>query len=71
MMRKKLDLPPDLYTRHGAQVLADIVRDFWLAKGFRGIVTQTFVVDGTRATYGVTSNIGPTGYPPRSVVLGV
>lgn len=57
----------------GAKRLAARIKDYWIARGFRGITTSTVAMkvspqklrDGGNVVYGVVSNIGPNGYPPR------
>jgi hypothetical protein len=55
-------------TREEAQRDADRLRQFWCERGYLGIVAEPinrgFARDG-RPCWGVASNIGPNGFPPR------
>lgn len=57
----------------GAERLAKTIRDYWRGQGFNGIRTSLVEirVDAGASSYlfgyGVRSNIGPTGYPPREI----
>lgn len=63
----------DYSTFIGARMLAHQIEDYWRCRGFVGIKTQ--VIDegarqnthtcGGHIVWGVRSNIGPDGYPPR------
>lgn len=57
----------------GARRLAARIKDFWIARGYRGITTgirqmavpkQKRRADNT-VIFGVVSNIGGDGYPPK------
>lgn len=69
---KKKPLPvADLLTSSGAGVLAKAIETHWRERGFAGIVAERYLIDGSRENYGVRSNIGPDGYPPRVEVVGL
>lgn len=63
----------ELCSETGARRLAARIRDYWIARGYRGITTG--IVEhktpkqkrrGLDAPiFGVISNIGQSGYPPR------
>lgn len=61
------DLPrgTDYFTKYGAGVLAEAIERYWRDRGYFGIVAKRHLIDGMAATYGVRSNIGPSGFPPR------
>lgn len=74
-MRHSFDDVPeaaDPCTEQGAKRLAARLRDYWLARGYRGITTGVVRMEIPRQKrrgddidiYGIVSNIGPTGYPP-------
>jgi hypothetical protein len=53
---------------HLAQRDADQIRQYWYAQGYLGIKTEVIYTPGGRRfapLWGVRSNIGPNGYPPR------
>ncbi len=65
----------DPTSRAGASIIADRIRNYWIAKGFDKIETHTEqsrvrdnwgrdLVDRTDF-WVVRSNIGPLGYPPQ------
>lgn len=54
----------DYLTEYGAGVLAMMIETHWRERGFAGIRVARYQIPGTEA-FGVRSNIGPTGYPPR------
>lgn len=61
----------DVSTVDGAHELADKIRQFWIDRGYPAIKTQVFYVRGGNKDgrggapiWGITSNIGPRGYPP-------
>lgn len=56
----------DYFTSYGAGVLASQIEAYWRGLGFAGIHVERYVLPGTEDTYGLRSNIGPDGYPPRS-----
>jgi hypothetical protein len=55
----------------GAEELASRIREYWIGRGYLGILAEPVVlVDrfGSRNrhwVWGVRTNIGPDGYPPR------
>lgn len=53
----------DCYTEFGAGLLASQIESYWRSCGFRGIRAERFEV--MPGFFGVRSNIGPDGYPPR------
>lgn len=60
--------PPkvDLYTKHGAGLLAEHIMKFWRTRGFHGVKAERYLISGTSDTYGVRSNIRGDGYPPAT-----
>jgi hypothetical protein len=49
----------------GARILMARILDYWRARGYYGIAVERYhISDGT---YGIRSNIGPKGYPPRLI----
>jgi hypothetical protein len=53
----------DLYTKRGAEALAERIERFWRSRGYRGVTVQPFQIPGF-AMWGIRSNlIG--GCPPR------
>lgn len=63
--------PNDLYSPAGAARLAKRIVRYWRDRGFHGITAEpyklgsNFTSIATGDWYGVRSNIGPFGYPPR------
>lgn len=62
----------DLSSKSGAERIAKRIENYWAMRGYSLIKTSIYPVKtlfqtrGTRSPiYGVVSNIGPTGYPPR------
>jgi hypothetical protein len=55
----------DFYTYHGARVLAGVIERYWRMRGYAGIKVERFEIPGTSMRFGLTSNIGPDGFPPR------
>lgn len=53
----------DFLTSFGAGVLAGYIDSYWRARGYAGIVTERYEI--TTGVFGIRSNIGPTGFPPR------
>jgi hypothetical protein len=55
----------------GAELLASRIREYWISSGYLGIVAEPVVlVDRFRSRnrhwiWGVRTNIGPDGFPPR------
>lgn len=62
--------PPrhDYYTRYGAGILVSTIEAYWKARGFAGIRAERFAIPGTVELFGVKSNIGLMGLPPRAPV---
>jgi hypothetical protein len=60
-----------MINERGAEVLASRIRQYWIGRGYLGIVAEPVVlVDrfGSRNRHwiwGVRTNIGPDGFPPR------
>lgn len=54
----------DLFSSYGAGRLAKHIEDYWRARGYAGIVAERYEI-GVGEAWGVRSNIGPNGYPPR------
>jgi len=59
----------DLLTQSGAGILAKAIETYWRGRGFNGIVAERYRLDGFFSAYGVRSNIGPDGFPPRTAVV--
>jgi hypothetical protein len=53
----------DYFTKYGAGLLAARIREYWRARGFYGILCERYEI--MPGTWGVHSNIGPKGFPPR------
>lgn len=60
----------DLFSSFGAGVLARFIEAHWKARGFAGIKAKRYELHGMSQVFGVSSNIGPNGYPPRSAREG-
>jgi len=62
-------MPPvkqnDYMTSRGARVLAAQIADYWRGRGYMGIKVETFSIERVEAAFGVKSNIGPLGWPPK------
>lgn len=58
----------DYFSKHGAAVLASRIESYWRARGFAGIVAERYRLDFP-GFWGVRSNIGHDGFPPRQVEL--
>jgi hypothetical protein len=60
-----------MISERGAELLASRIRQYWIGRGYLGIVAEPVVlVDrfGSRNRHwiwGVRTNIGPDGFPPR------
>jgi hypothetical protein len=60
-----------MISERGAELLASRIREYWIGRGYLGIVAEPVVlVDrfGSRNRHwiwGVRTNIGPDGFPPR------
>jgi hypothetical protein len=60
-----------MVNERGAEQLASRIREYWLGRGYLGIVAEpVVVVDRFRSRnrhwiWGVRTNIGPEGFPPR------
>lgn len=53
----------DLYTKRGAEALAERIERFWQARGYRSVTARAFQIPGFNTHWGVRSNlIG--GCPP-------
>lgn len=62
------DIPISQADRSRAYREADVIEMYWIAHGYYGIKTEViYTPHGSKhaPTWGVRSNIGPTGYPPR------
>jgi hypothetical protein len=55
----------DYYSQYGAGVLAATIDAYWRERGYLGIRVSRFEVWPGAGVFGIRSNIGPTGYPPR------
>ena len=62
----------DSWDRHLAERAADRIREFWYEQGYLGIETEVIYSPGGfkngkwfQPAWGIRSNIGPNGYPPR------
>lgn len=75
-MRHSFDDVPeaaDPCSEQGARRLAARLRDYWLGRGYRGVSTGIVRMEIPKqkrrgddiAIFGIVSNIGPNGYPPR------
>jgi len=60
----------DYYSQYGAGVLAATIERYWQRRGFHGIRVERFEVFPGSGVFGIRSNIGPAGYPPRSLRKG-
>src|ERR1700742_4763102 len=80
-MRHNYDDAPDvadLCSEPGARRLAARLRDYWIARGYRGISTGIVRREIPKqkrrgddvAIYGIVSNIGFNGFPPRYLFRG-
>jgi hypothetical protein len=47
-----------------ANKLSRAIEAYWRKSGFNGIATQVVMAPGN--IFNIQSNIGPTGYPPRT-----
>jgi hypothetical protein len=64
-MSKRSDIfPPhtDLYSKHGAGLLAEHLKRFWQKRGFLAVRVERFQI--SPGTWGVRSNL-VGGFPPR------
>lgn len=66
-------LDPD---KAAAEQLARRIREYWYEQGYYGIQTTVFYSEGTWkkgryhvASWGVRSNIGPNGFPPKQNLI--
>lgn len=66
-MSKRCD---DFYTAFGAAMLCTDIEAYWRKRGYDGIRAVRFEIAGSPGHFGVRSNLGPTGYPPRTVAAG-
>jgi len=58
-----MNVGPDFFTHYGAGILAMAIETHWRGRGFHGIRAERYELPG--GLFGVRSNIGPAGYPPR------
>lgn len=64
----------DSCSEFGARRLAARIKDYWLARGYRGITTGIRQLEIPKQKrhfdesliFGIISNIGPNGYPPKA-----
>ena len=59
-----------MINERGAERIASRIREYWIGRGYLGIVAEPVVlVDrlgrNRRLIWGVRTNIGPDGFPPR------
>ena len=55
----------DLYSKHGAGLLADLVMAAWVKRGVGHVVATIEPIPGRKAHWGVTSNLVAGMPPPR------
>jgi len=53
----------DYFSQHGAGVLANRIETFWKSRGFPHTRVERYQIGDD--VFGVRSNIGPNGMPPR------
>lgn len=63
----------DCSSLQGATAMAERIVHYWRTRGYHGITASIVPVTskylsriGDEPFYGIISNIGPTGYPPRT-----
>jgi hypothetical protein len=60
-----------MISERGAAELASRIRDYWISRGYLGIIAEPVVVVDRFSSrnrhwiWGVRTNIGPDGFPPR------
>jgi hypothetical protein len=59
----------DPYSQAGAAELAEMIRHYWLERGYRGVVTWVAPIKERKNLFAARSNIGPTGFPPKERAL--
>lgn len=52
------------YTKRGARALAHTIQRYWTGRGYFAIAAEAVPIEGT-GLFGIGSNIGPDGFPPR------
>jgi hypothetical protein len=62
----------DSLSRVGATYLAAKIEEYWKGRGFNGIRAAAYEIrdrlvtgTGSSIVFGVRSNIGPNGFPPK------
>lgn len=55
----------DIYSKTGAFQVARYLERYWKGRGYHGMRAEAFLIEGTRSAWGIRSNIGPLGYPPK------
>lgn len=55
----------DRYTAAGAKYLANMIESYWTQRGYPRIAATTYPIPNEPGLYGVRTNIGPNGFPPR------
>jgi hypothetical protein len=60
----------DLLSKRGAQLLADAINAYWLARGSGRVRAVPYELDGHKTSYGVRSNL-LNGLPPTKTATTV
>lgn len=55
----------DKYTRAGAKHLVNLIESYWTHRGYPLIRAEAHELRDMPGLYGVRSNIGADGFPPR------
>lgn len=68
MSRTSSPFPPktDFYSKAGAALIVEHIIAYWMKRGYHGITATRYKL-ADFDLYGVRSNIGPYGYPPRKL----
>lgn len=55
----------DLLSSRGSEILRRHIEAYWHARGYAGIFAERYDIAKDGIAFGVRSNIGQNGFPPR------